>query len=190
MPLSLFLAVLQNDDLQISDLIQQISANVLASIVKNELQVFTKSSVPRDFCSPSRPQPPTDCVPFNIEIHAYFFKSCHRGKQANQLQQLNDGLILRFSGLVSSRHILEHVFMVCLLYDLFGFWPCPRAHEAVLGCAAGSKVALEGKERIPEKEPSEVRSAAYKICNLILVRNAGYLWQRQRCGLLNKGINV
>lgn len=76
---------------------------------------------------------------------------------------------------MSSRRMREHVVAVRLFYDLLGSWPCPWAHETVLGRAAGPEIALQGKEGVTEKEPSEVWSATNEIRNLIFVGDAGYL---------------
>ena len=50
----------------------------------------------------------------------------------------------------------EHLVTVRVFDGLFGSGPGPRSHKAVLGRTARSKIALEGQERVSEKESSEV----------------------------------
>lgn len=100
--------------------------------------------IPWGRSSSSRPKPAPDRFPFNIQILAQFLESCHGCKQTHQLQQLYNGLIFCSSILISSLHMWEHVVAVRVFYHLFGSWPCPRSHKAVLSCATGPKIALEG----------------------------------------------
>lgn len=105
-------------------------------------------------------QPSPNRVPLGVEVLAQFSQSSHGGENADQLQQRYNGLVLSCIDFVSSLDVWEHFIAVCVLYDLFGPRPRPGPHETVLGGTAGSKKALDGQERVPEKEPSEVRFAA------------------------------
>ena len=125
--------------------------------------------------SSSRPQPTDHCVPFSSQILRQLFKCCHGNKHEDQFKHLYDGLVFADRCFIFPFHVWEHLISVRFLDDPFGTWPCPWSHEAVLGSTARSEKALEGQERVPEKEPSEVWFAANQICDLVFVRNAGNL---------------
>ena len=125
--------------------------------------------------SSSRSQPAHHCVPFSSQILGQLFKCCHGDKHEEQFKHLYDGLVFAYSVRIFLLYVREHLISVCFLYDPFG--PRPRAwsHQAVLGCTARSEKALEGQERVPEKEPSQVWFATNQIRQLVFVRNAGNL---------------
>lgn len=130
--------------------------------------------------SSPRPQPTHHCVPFSSQILGQFIDCCHGYKHEDQLQQLHNGLVFACRGFISLLHVWKHLVSVRFLYDTFGSWPCPRPHEAVLGCTARSEKTLEGQERVPEKEPSEIWFTSNQICELVFVRNAGHLKNKDR----------